>query len=69
MNVQDILTVAQLAELNAAFSEATIRWWIFNAETNGFERCLVRIGGRVFIDRTAFEAWLEDHRQLVPSVE
>ncbi len=63
MNAQNILTVSQLAELNPAFSEATIRWWIFNAETNGFSRCLVRIGGRVFIDRAAFEQWLEEHRQ------
>jgi len=63
VNAQNILTVSQLAELNPAFSEATIRWWIFNAETNGFSRCLVRIGGRVFIDRAAFEQWLEEHRQ------
>ena len=63
MNAQNILTVSQLAELNPAFSEATIRWWIFNAETNGFSRCLVRIGGRVFIDRATFEQWLEEHRQ------
>jgi hypothetical protein len=63
MNAQNALSVAQLAELNPAFSEATIRWWIFNAETNGFNRCLIRIGGRVFIDRSAFEAWLEEHRQ------
>lgn len=63
MNAQNALSVAQLAELNPAFSEATIRWWIFNAETNGFNRCLIRIGGRIFIDRNAFEAWLEEHRQ------
>jgi hypothetical protein len=63
MNAQNALSVAQLAELNPAFSEATIRWWIFNAATNGFNRCLIRIGGRIFIDRNAFEAWLEEHRQ------
>ena len=63
MNAQSALTVTQLAELNPAFSEATIRWWIFNAETNGFHKCLIRIGGRVFIDRHAFEVWLEEHRQ------
>lgn len=69
MNAQNILTVSQLAELNPAFSEATLRWWIFNAETNGFSKCLVRIGGRVFIDRHAFENWLEEHREESISIE
>jgi hypothetical protein len=39
-----------------------IRWWIFNADTNGFNVCIIRIGGRVLIDRAAFEHWLEAHR-------
>lgn len=62
MDVQNLLTVAQLAELNPAFTEPTLRWWIFNAEAIGFAKCLVRIRGRVFIDRVALEAWLEEHR-------
>jgi hypothetical protein len=62
MDVQNLLTVSQLAELNPALSEATLRWWIFKAEEFGFSKCLVRIRGRVFIDRIALEAWLEEHR-------
>lgn len=62
MEFRSILTVSQVAELNPAFSEATLRWWIFNAERNGFSRCLIRIGGRVYIDRAAFDEWLNDHR-------
>lgn len=63
MQLKDILTVAQLAELNPAFSESTIRWWIFNAERNGFARCLLRVGGRVYIDAHSFKQWLNDHRE------
>lgn len=63
MQLKDVLTVAQLAELNPAFSESTIRWWIFNAEKNGFARCLLRVGGRVYIDAVAFKRWLEEHRE------
>lgn len=65
----DVLTVAQLAELNPAFSESTIRWWIYNAKTNGFEKCLIRVRGtakrrgRLYIDRQALEAWLEEQRE------
>jgi hypothetical protein len=62
MDVQNLLTVAQLAELNPALTEPTLRWWIFTDEAFGFAKCLVRIRGRVFIDRAAFEAWLEEHR-------
>jgi hypothetical protein len=62
MDVQNLLTVAQLAELNPALSETTVRWWIFNAAEFGFDRCLVRVQRRVFIDRVALEEWLEEHR-------
>jgi len=62
MSAENIVTVSQLAERNPAFAETTIRWWIANAEKNGFGICLIRIGGRVFIDMEKFEKWLENHR-------
>ncbi len=46
-DVQKILTAAQLAELNPALTEATLRRWIFNAESRGFAKCSVPIRGRV----------------------
>ena len=58
----NVLTVKQLAKLNPAFTESTIRWWIFNAVTNGFNVCLIRMKRRIYIDRQAFERWLERHR-------
>ncbi|WP_290478764.1 DNA-binding protein [Hyphomonas sp. UBA1923] len=62
MNVQNILTVSQLAELNPAFTEPTLRWWIFHADRFDFNKCLIRIGGRVYIDLRAFTEWLDAHR-------
>lgn len=70
MQLGDVLTVAQLAEQNPAFSRSTIRWWIFNAAKNGFEKCLIRVRGvgkgrgRIYIDRKAFMAWLEGQREI-----
>ena len=58
MEGSDVLTVNQLVEEYEAFPEATVRWWIFNADRNGFRQCLLRIGGRVYIDRQAFKDWL-----------
>jgi hypothetical protein len=34
----------------------------FNVDRNGFNVCIIRIGGRVLIERAAFEHWLEAHR-------
>lgn len=62
MDGKDILTVAQVAEQYPAFTEKTIRWWIYNRKTNGFRACIIRIGKRIFIDRVKFTAWLETHR-------
>jgi hypothetical protein len=60
--LENLMTVKQLAAAYPAFTEPMIRWWIFNANTNGFNVCIIRIGGRVLIDRAAFEHWLEAHR-------
>jgi hypothetical protein len=42
------------------FSEGSVRWWIYQAGTNGLSEkgAIVRIGRRVYIDVAAFEAWV-----------
>ena len=42
------------------YTEASLRWLIFNARSNGLERVLVRSGRRVFINIRKFEQWLEN---------
>lgn len=39
-----------------------LRHLIFNAETNGFEKVIVRAGRRVLIDEKAFFEWLNAQR-------
>jgi hypothetical protein len=58
VGLQDLRTVRQLAEEASVFSESSLRWLIFNAESNGLDRALVRVGRRVLIDLTEFERWL-----------
>ena len=58
----NLLTVKQLADKSPAFSEASLRWMIFNAETSGFDRALIKRGRRVLIDVPEFERWLESQR-------
>ena len=66
-------TVKQIAERHPAFTERTLRHWIFNAKSryawergrrviipgNGFAKVLARSGRRVYIDEAALIEWLE----------
>ena len=41
---------------------AGLRHLIFNADKNGFDSVIVRIGRRVLIDEAAFFEWAAKHR-------
>ena len=62
MVLERLLTVKQLADASPAFTEASLRWQIFNSTTNGLDRALVKVGRRVLIDVAEFELWLEQQR-------
>lgn len=56
-------TIAQLAaESGGLFSEGSLRWHVFHAEKTGLDRCIVRVGRRVYFDLDRFEAWLAEQR-------
>lgn len=40
-------------------TEAGLRFYIFNAEFNGFDQVIKRIGRRILIDEAAFFTWTE----------
>ncbi|MCM2323506.1 MAG: DNA-binding protein [Oligoflexia bacterium] len=56
-------SIKQFANQNQAFSEPSLRWLIFNCETNGLSNAVVRIGRKILIDTEAFGQWIESHRQ------
>ena len=64
MEGDNILTIDQLVAAYPAFSEKTVRWWIYNGKSNGFEACLIRIGSRIYVDKTQFADWIERHRAV-----
>ena len=45
---------------HSPFTEAQLRWWIFNRSQNGLSasHAVVRIGRRVYIDVDGFERWI-----------
>jgi hypothetical protein len=56
--VKPYFTVKQLPLHYPAFTENSIRWLIFHEKTNGFFRCVRRIGRKVLIYANEFEAWI-----------
>ena len=62
MRSKNLLTVRQLSDSCPAFTEASLRWLIFNAKANGLNRALVKVGRRVLIDVHEFEKWLDQQR-------
>ena len=57
-------TVAAFAG-GSPFTEAQVRWWIFNERTNGMAEAGVikRIGRCVYINPEAFDAWVEAQQE------
>lgn len=58
IKVKRLATVKQAAALYPAFSEASLRWLIFNEKTNNFSRVIRRIGRKVLLDLDAFEKYI-----------
>ena len=60
VSVDDFVTIRQLTTSNPAFTEGGIRALIFRAESNGFNKCIRRIGRKILISKSAFSRWIED---------
>ena len=59
ISMDDYVTIRQLTTNNPAFTEGGIRALIFRAESNGFNRCIRRIGRKILISKSAFSRWIE----------
>jgi hypothetical protein len=62
MELQNLKTPKQIAELCPALTLAAVYKLLFRSGTNGMDACIVRIGRKVLIDQAAFLVWLEGHR-------
>jgi hypothetical protein len=52
------LSARQLAEKHG-FALGTVRWWLFNRESNGFNKCVVKAGKLVRIREDLFFKWMD----------
>ncbi|TKW61192.1 MAG: DNA-binding protein [Blastochloris viridis] len=63
LDYQNLRTIRQLAEeTTPIFTEGKLRWWVYNADKNGLKMAIVRVGGRIYLDKEAFNQWLESLR-------
>ncbi len=62
---RELKTVTQFAE-TSPFTEAQLRWFIFNAKTNGLKPAVVKVGRRVYLDVNAFDRWIEAQNDKAP---
>jgi hypothetical protein len=53
-------TVEAIAD-TGPFTQAQVRWWLFNRAINGMDdlQVVTKIGRRVYIDVDAFDRWIE----------
>jgi hypothetical protein len=56
------VTFAQLSALHPGFSVGRLRW-LRQCNAYDFNRCVHKVGKRVFIDVHAFEAWVTENEQ------
>lgn len=55
----NIMKIRDIVRRHEGFSEASLRWYIKNADKNGLGTALRRIGRSIFIDEDLFLAWIE----------
>lgn len=56
----NLLTVRQMAEKHKAFSEASLRYYIFHENTNGLSKALYRVGRKILINEDLFFSWIDE---------
>lgn len=55
----DLISVNAFSDKYPTFTKGTLRAYIFNADKNGFNEVIRRIGSRVYIKESNFMEWVE----------
>jgi hypothetical protein len=65
---QQYLTVKQFCEENN-LTNGVVRYWILNKEKNGFDKCIYRIGKKIFIRQDKFEQLMGSNPDNLASIQ
>ena len=59
LDFRNLKTVNQVEELSGGtLSRGKLRAYIYDRKRNGFDHCLIRVGGRWLIDTEQLNEWL-----------
>lgn len=58
-----LLDVHQVLEAYPALNRGGLRHLMFNRQSNGLDRAVVRLGRKLCIDADEFDRWLEGRRE------
>lgn len=66
MQSKRISSIKKLAEVHYPYltTESGWRWILFNRETNGFAKCVIKRGRRVYVDLDLVDAWLDEQKEV-----
>lgn len=60
MGLSDYATVKEVARCYPSFSQHSLRNLITKRKTNGFDRCIHRVGRKILISYSKFAQWLAE---------
>jgi len=55
-------TIRELARYYPSFTESSLRYLIFNKDTNGLTPCLRKVGKKILIDLEKFAEWIDKQK-------
>jgi hypothetical protein len=58
-----IIPVTKWSDFHPWPSISGLRYLIFHEHSNGFYKCVLRIGSRVLIDEELYYAWARSHKE------
>ena len=61
----ELMSLEETAKQYPVFTVAALRWQLHRRSTSGLSKAIVKVGRRIYVDSTAFEAWLETKRELI----
>lgn len=67
--VQPLLTIRQFSEKYPAFNQGGLRYLVFYADTNGFKKCIRRVGRKVLLHVPSVFSWVDEKNGIKNSKE
>ena len=64
LTLENLMEPHEVAEqYPTLFTEKLLDWMLRNRRRSGLDSAVVKVHRKLFIDKAAFEVWLESHRE------